>query len=66
MAVKYDGENVQVQVDSGSWKVIKAQRVQDGVRLKIRANIDDNISTFNANIDGASISVFLEVSLITN
>lgn len=64
VAVKYDGEDVQVQVDSGSWQVIKAQRVEDGVRLKIRANIDNNISTYNANIDGASISLFLEVSLI--
>lgn len=60
VAVKYDGEDVQVQVDSGSWQVIKAQRVEDGVRLKIRANIDNNISTYNANIDGASISLFLE------
>ncbi|XP_017101018.2 methylcrotonoyl-CoA carboxylase subunit alpha, mitochondrial [Drosophila bipectinata] len=60
VAVKYDGEDVQVQVDDGSWQVIKAQRVEDGVRLKIRANIDNNISTYNANIDGASISLFLE------
>ncbi|KAH8306160.1 hypothetical protein KR018_002799, partial [Drosophila ironensis] len=60
VAVKYDGEDVQIQVDNGEWQVIKAERVEDGGRLKIRANIDSNISTYNANIDGSSVSLFLE------
>lgn len=65
MAVKFDGEDVQVQVDNGDWQVIKAERVLDGERLKIRANIDSNITTYNANIDGASVVLFLEVKVFT-
>ncbi|KAH8232657.1 hypothetical protein KR032_011338, partial [Drosophila birchii] len=60
VAVKFDGEDIQIQVDSGVWQVIKAERVLDGERLKIRANIDSNITTYNANIDGASVVLFLE------
>ncbi|XP_030369477.1 methylcrotonoyl-CoA carboxylase subunit alpha, mitochondrial [Scaptodrosophila lebanonensis] len=58
--VKYDNDAMQIRVDKCAWQVVKATRVQDGTRLKIRANIDNDISTFNANIDGESISLFLE------
>jgi len=61
VAVKFDGEDVQIQVDGGDWQAIKAERVDDGGRLKIRANIDSNITTYNANIDGPSVCLFLEV-----
>lgn len=51
-----------MQINNGSWKTVKPMRLSDGNRLKIRANIDNNISTFNANIDGTEVTVFLEVS----
>ncbi|XP_068152268.1 LOW QUALITY PROTEIN: methylcrotonoyl-CoA carboxylase subunit alpha, mitochondrial [Drosophila tropicalis] len=62
VAVKYDGEdgNVQIRVDNGNWQIVKAQRVEDEGRLKLRANIDSNISTYNANIDGSSVTLFLD------
>lgn len=61
MDVKYDNGNIEIRVDGGAWQVVKAERVQDDGRLKIRANIDNNISTYNANIDGANVTLFLEV-----
>ncbi|EDV52913.1 methylcrotonoyl-CoA carboxylase subunit alpha, mitochondrial [Drosophila erecta] len=60
VAVKFDGEDVQIQVDNGDWQVVKAERVQDESRLKIRANINSNITTYNASIDGTSVCLFLE------
>ncbi|EDV90557.1 methylcrotonoyl-CoA carboxylase subunit alpha, mitochondrial [Drosophila grimshawi] len=58
--VKYDAGDIEIRVDGGAWQVIKAERVEQGKRLKIRANIDNNISTYNANIDGANLTLFLE------
>ncbi|XP_017057255.1 methylcrotonoyl-CoA carboxylase subunit alpha, mitochondrial [Drosophila ficusphila] len=60
VAAKFNGEEMQIQVDNGDWQVIKADTVEDGDRLKIRANIDNNITTYNVNIDGPSVSLFLE------
>lgn len=62
MKVRYDKSSFQVQVDNGAWNNIKSVRIVDGDRLKIRANINDSISTFNANIDGAEVTLFLDVS----
>lgn len=62
MDVKYDNGDIEIRVDGGAWQVIKAERVQDEGRLKIRANIDGNISTYSANIDGGNVTLFLEVS----
>lgn len=59
--MKYDNGDIEIRVDGGAWQLIKAERVQDGERLKIRANIDAHISTYNANIDGANVTLFLEV-----
>ncbi|XP_004517988.1 methylcrotonoyl-CoA carboxylase subunit alpha, mitochondrial isoform X2 [Ceratitis capitata] len=58
--VCHDESNLQMQINNGSWKTVKPMRLSDGNRLKIRANIDNNISTFNANIDGTEVTVFLE------
>ncbi|EDW16650.1 methylcrotonoyl-CoA carboxylase subunit alpha, mitochondrial [Drosophila mojavensis] len=58
--VKYDNGDIEIRVDGGAWQVIKAKRVQDEGRLKIRANIDGNISTYSANIDGGNVTLFLE------
>lgn len=63
MDVKYDNEDIEIRVDAGTWQVVKAKRVQDSHRLKIRANIDNSISTYNANIDGSNVTLFLEVIL---
>ncbi|XP_017073330.2 methylcrotonoyl-CoA carboxylase subunit alpha, mitochondrial [Drosophila eugracilis] len=60
VAVKFDGQDVQIQVDNGDWQELKAERVEDGGRLKIRANINSNITTYNANIDGPIVCLFLE------
>ncbi|XP_032578614.1 methylcrotonoyl-CoA carboxylase subunit alpha, mitochondrial [Drosophila sechellia] len=60
VAVKFDGEDMQIQVDNGDWQVAKVERVQDESRLKIRANINSNITTYNASIHGTSVSLFLE------
>ncbi|EDX15163.1 methylcrotonoyl-CoA carboxylase subunit alpha, mitochondrial [Drosophila simulans] len=60
VAVKFIGEDMQIQVDNGDWQVAKVERVQDESRLKIRANINSNITTYNASIDGTSVSLFLE------
>uniref|UniRef100_A0A1B0BPL6 Methylcrotonoyl-CoA carboxylase subunit alpha, mitochondrial n=1 Tax=Glossina palpalis gambiensis TaxID=67801 RepID=A0A1B0BPL6_9MUSC len=37
-----------------------AERVEDGERLKIRTNINNNISTFNAYVAADEVTVFLE------
>ncbi|XP_053966504.1 methylcrotonoyl-CoA carboxylase subunit alpha, mitochondrial [Anastrepha ludens] len=58
--VRYDESAFQVQVDNGPWKNVKSERIPDSQRLKIRANIDNSISTFNANIDGTEVTVFLD------
>lgn len=58
--VRYDKSSIQVQVDNGEWKSIKSERIADGDRLKIRANINDSISTFNANIDDTEVTLFLD------
>lgn len=58
--VRYEKSSLQVQVDNGEWKSIKSERVADGDRLKIRANINDSISTFNANIDDTEVTLFLD------
>ncbi|XP_039947656.1 methylcrotonoyl-CoA carboxylase subunit alpha, mitochondrial [Bactrocera tryoni] len=58
--VRYDKSSLQVQVDNDAWKSIKSERIADGDRLKIRANIDDSISTYNANIDGTEVTLFLD------
>lgn len=63
MDVKYDNGDIEIRVDGGTWQVVKAKRVQDSHRLKIRANIDNSISTYNANIDGSNVTLFLEVIL---
>lgn len=63
MDVKYDNGDIEIRVDGGTWQVVKAKRVQDSYRLKIRANIDNSISTYNANIDGSNVTLFLEVIL---
>lgn len=63
MDVKYDNDVIEIRVDGGAWQVVKAKRVLDSDRLKIRANIDNNISTYNANIDGPNVTLFLEVIL---
>ncbi|XP_067634408.1 methylcrotonoyl-CoA carboxylase subunit alpha, mitochondrial isoform X2 [Eurosta solidaginis] len=42
-----------IQVNNGTWIKVKSECLADGDRLKIKANIDDTLSTFNANIDGA-------------
>jgi len=63
VAVKFDGEDMQTQVDNGDWLDAKVERVQDGSRLKIRANINSNVTTYNASIDGTSVSLFSEVRI---
>jgi len=63
VAVKFDGEDMQIQVDNGDWQDAKVERVQDGSRLKIRANINSNVTTYNASIDGTSVSLFSEVRI---
>ena len=62
MKVRYDKSSFQVQVDNCAWNNIKSERIADGDRLKIRANINDSISTFNANIDNTEVTLFLDVS----
>ncbi|XP_039492488.1 methylcrotonoyl-CoA carboxylase subunit alpha, mitochondrial [Drosophila santomea] len=64
VAVKFDGEDIQIQVDNGDWQVVKAERVQDESRLKIRANINSNITTYNASIDGTGVCLFLETGKV--
>ncbi|EDW99265.1 methylcrotonoyl-CoA carboxylase subunit alpha, mitochondrial [Drosophila yakuba] len=64
VAVKFDGEDIQIQVDNGDWQVVKAERVQDERRLKIRANINSNITTYNASIDGTGVCLFLETGKV--
>lgn len=61
VSVKYDSDsNIQIKIDNGSWFTVQADRVMDGDRLKIRSNIANNISTYNAHIDDAEITIFLE------
>lgn len=62
MKVRYDKSSLQIQVDNGALKSVKSERIADGDRLKIRANVNDIISTFNANIDGTEVTLFLDVS----
>ncbi|XP_075145922.1 methylcrotonoyl-CoA carboxylase 1 [Haematobia irritans] len=58
--VKYNGENIQIQIDNGQWYSVKADRIFDGERLKIRSNIANNISTYNAHIDESEVTIFLD------
>lgn len=58
--VRYDKSSLQIQVDNGALKSVKSERIADGDRLKIRANVNDIISTFNANIDGTEVTLFLD------
>ncbi|ALC45447.1 CG2118 [Drosophila busckii] len=58
--VKYDNGHMEMRVDAGAWQTVKSSRVQDGERLKIRANINNNITTYNANIDGSNVTLFLQ------
>lgn len=63
--VKFNAENIEIQIDNGSWYTVKADRIEDGERLKIRSNIANNISTYNAYIDESEVSVFLENGKLT-
>ncbi|XP_073837377.1 methylcrotonoyl-CoA carboxylase 1 [Musca autumnalis] len=58
--VKFNGETIEIQIDNGSWYTVKADRIMDGDRLKIRSNIADNISTYNAYIDESEVTLFLD------
>ncbi|KAL9891233.1 methylcrotonoyl-CoA carboxylase 1 isoform 1-T1 [Glossina fuscipes fuscipes] len=60
VSVKYNNDIIQIQIDDGSWYTVKAERVEDGERLKIRTNINNNISTFNAYVAADEVTVFLE------
>uniref|UniRef100_A0A1A9ZPP9 Methylcrotonoyl-CoA carboxylase subunit alpha, mitochondrial n=1 Tax=Glossina pallidipes TaxID=7398 RepID=A0A1A9ZPP9_GLOPL len=51
---------IEIQIDDGSWYTVKAEHVEDGERLKIRTNINNNISTFNAYVAADEVTVFLE------
>lgn len=63
--VKSDSESLQVQIDNGTWYTVKADRIDDGERLKIRSNIANNISTYNAHIDETEVTIFLDNGKIT-
>ncbi|XP_013106292.2 methylcrotonoyl-CoA carboxylase subunit alpha, mitochondrial [Stomoxys calcitrans] len=58
--VKYNSECIQIQIDNGQWHSVKADRIFDGERLKIRSNIANNISTYNAHIDESEVTIFLD------
>lgn len=61
VSLKYDSDaNIQIKIDNGNWYEVKADRIADGERLKIRSNIANNISTYNAHIDESEITIFLE------
>lgn len=61
VSLKYGSDsNIQIKIDDGEWYEVKAERVWDGERLKIRSNIANNISTYNAHIDESEITIFLE------
>lgn len=61
VSLKYDSDaNIQIKIDNGNWYDVKADRIVDGGRLKIRSNIANNISTYNAHIDESEITIFLE------
>ncbi|KAM7364346.1 methylcrotonoyl-CoA carboxylase 1 [Cochliomyia hominivorax] len=61
VSLKYGNDsNIQIKIDDGNWYEVKADRIKDGERLKIRSNIANNISTYNAHIDESEITIFLE------
>lgn len=61
VSVKYNSDsNIEIKIDNGSWFAVQADRIMDGDRLKIRSNIANHISTYNAHIDDSEITIFLE------
>lgn len=65
VSVKYDNDNMQMKIDDGQWFAVTGDRIVDGNRLKIRSNINNNISTYNANVDESEVTIFLENGKLT-
>lgn len=58
--IKYSNDTIEIQIINGVWYNVKADRIKDGDRLKIRSNIANNISNYNATIDESEVTIFLE------
>lgn len=61
VSVKNLGDCFEVQIDNGSWKVVRASLLDHPQRFSIKTNIDGTHSKFSAVISPEQIAVFTEV-----